>query len=287
MSSVPRLNRLFSYTGRCLSVGLDHTGFSQSHAHTTDVSHVVDGVVAAYPDAIHLNADHAPLLQTRAGKLNPALILRADVADLEGMPPACLTRSRLISRSVEQALALDAACMVVSLRMWPDQPDLLRQCIANVRRLKSACVTYGMPLMVEVMPIRPHQAQWGFVVDDDFSMLAWLVREAVTLEADIISTVPTVNIDDFHEVLEAAAGRPVIPQVRGSMADADLVTQAYAMMKQGAAGIVYDPRDVEAARSTRVVQALRAVVHENAKVRYVLPLLRPSAHAPYSGQVMS
>jgi len=252
-----------------------------------DVFRIVDDVVAAQPDAIHLTADQAPLLQTRVGKLNPALIMRADVANLEGVAPVSLTRSRLISRSIEQALALDAACMVVSLRLWPDQPDLLRQCIDNVHRLKSACVTYGMPLMVEAMPICPHQAQEAFVVDEDLGKLVWLVREAVTLGADIISTVPSENVDDFHEVIEAAAGKPVIPQVRGSMADVDLVTQAYAMIKQGAAGIVYGPHDVEGVHLARIVQALRAVVHTNAKVRHVLPLLHSSSHAPHHGQVMS
>jgi hypothetical protein len=58
--------------------------------------------------------------------------LRTDTANVYGsMLPATL-HSELIQNAVEQALRLDAACIVVNLLSLPGQSELLNQCVKNV-----------------------------------------------------------------------------------------------------------------------------------------------------------
>ena len=62
--------------------------------------------------------------------------------------------SELVAGAVEQALVLDAACVVVNLLQLPGEPELLRECVRNVTALKAACEPVGMPLMVEPLVVQ-------------------------------------------------------------------------------------------------------------------------------------
>ena len=73
-------------------------------------------------------------------------MLRTDVANVYGAALPRTLFSRMIAEPVEQALRLDAACVVVNLFRVPDQPEVSDQCIQNILALKPACDRYGMPL---------------------------------------------------------------------------------------------------------------------------------------------
>ena len=51
--------------------------------------------------------------------------------------------SRMIERPVEQAIRLDAACVVVNLFRIPGQPEVTDQCIQNILKLKPECDRYN------------------------------------------------------------------------------------------------------------------------------------------------
>jgi DhnA family fructose-bisphosphate aldolase class Ia len=115
-----RLNRLFNpSSGRCLDVAVDHgffgePGFLQG---IEDMRAVVDTLVAAGPDAIQLTVGEADLLQSRPGKAKPALVLRADVANVYGRniiqhpAPAAITRA--LMTLVHDGVTPDAALALV------------------------------------------------------------------------------------------------------------------------------------------------------------------------------
>ena len=77
-------------------------------------------------------------------------MLRTDVANVYGPLVDTGVRyfSELVPEAVEQAVRLDAACVVVNL-LWIDgREELHRDCVRNVAALK-AREAAGMPLMVE------------------------------------------------------------------------------------------------------------------------------------------
>ena len=102
------------------------------------------------------------------------------------------------------ALEMDAACVVVNLFMLPDEPDLFRQCVANIAATRAACSRYGMPLMIEPLVMLPNDVRGGYQVDGDPEKIVPLVRLAAEMGADIIKADPTSDPADFHRVIEAA-----------------------------------------------------------------------------------
>ena len=158
MNRRPRMNRLFAADGRCFDVAVDHGFFGEPRFLTgiEDLNAALDVLVEAAPDAIQLSPGSAPLLQRRSGP-KPALVLRTDVANVYGpeVDPGIRYFSELVPEAVEQAVRLDAACVVVNL-LWIDgREDLHRDCVRNVAALKARSEAAGMPLMVEPLAMKP------------------------------------------------------------------------------------------------------------------------------------
>jgi len=215
-------------------------------------------LVEAGPDAIQLSPGQAPLLQRLPGR-KPALVLRTDVANVYGTDPPRHLFSELVERAVDRAVALDAACVCVNLLELPGEPELLRQCVGNVSRLRAACDAAGMPLMVEPLVFKPGATGYG--VNGDPERIVPLVRQAVELGADVIKADPTDDLADYPRVVEAAAPRPVLVRGGGRVSDDELLARTREVMRAGAAGIVYGRNVIQHAQPTEIVRRLMEIVH--------------------------
>ncbi len=266
MRDTPRMNRLFAADGKCFDVAIDHGFFNEPSflAGIENIAAAVHTVREAAPDAIQLTVGQAHHLQDLPGKDKPALVLRTDVANVYGRALPEHVFSQLIADPVEQAIRLDAACVVVNLFQIPQQAGVYHQCVANIAALKPLCERYGMPLMVEPLVMRPNEAAGGYMVDGDIEQIVPLVRQAVELGADIIKADPSDDLSVYHRVIETAGGVPVLVRGGGRASDEEILARTYAVMREGAAGIVYG-RNVVQHRSPRgMTQALMAIVHEGA-----------------------
>jgi fructose-bisphosphate aldolase, class I len=262
-----RLNRLFNaVSNRCLDVAVDHGFFNELSflSGIEDLARAVDTLVKANPDAIQLTVGQAELLQRIPGKLKPALVLRTDVANVYGRELPRTLFSRMIEEPVEQAIRLDAACVVVNLFRIPDQPEVSDQCIQNILRLKPGCDRYGFPLMIEPLVFRPNEHAGGYQVDGDVDKILPLVRQAVELGADIIKADPTDDPTLYHRVIQAARV-PVLVRGGGKADDREVLHRSEQLMAQGAAGLVYGRNIIQHSDPSGMTKALMAIVHENAK----------------------
>jgi fructose-bisphosphate aldolase, class I len=275
MSTIPRLNRLITARGRCFDVAIDH-GFFNERSFLNgieDLGAAVRLIVDAAPDAIQLTPGQARHLQSIPGKEKPSLVLRTDVANVYGKQLPSYLFSQLIAEPVEQALRLDAACVVVNLLLLPEQPDLYHQCVANVASLKPECERYGMPLMVEPLVMQANEPAAGYMVDGDIDKIMPLVRQAVELGADVIKADPSDDPEEYHRVIEVAGGIPVLVRGGGRVSDEEILRRTHALMRQGAAGIVYGRNVVQHPNPRGMTRALMALVHEDAGVEEALALL--------------
>jgi len=266
MSILPRLNRLFAADGKCFDVAVDH-GFFGERSFLNDIedmNKVVRILVDAMPDAIQLTIGQAAKLQNIPGPRKPALVLRTDVANVYGKSLPRTLYSRIIAEPVEQALRLDAACVVVNLFNLPDQPEVMEACIANICALKPSCERYGMPLMVEPLVMKDNASAGGYMVDGDIDKILPLVRQAVELGADIIKADPTDDVSEYHRVIEIASGVPVLVRGGGRVSDAEILGRTHELMGQGAKGIVYGRNVIQHPNPAGMTRALMAVVHEGA-----------------------
>ena len=271
-----RLNRMFSAQGRCFDVAIDH-GFFNEFSFLSGIENMkkaIETVVAAGPDCIQLSSGQARLLQDIPGKNKPGLVLRTDAANIYGNALPAVLFSELIERAAEQAVRLDAVAVCVNLLLLPDQPELHRQCVRNIMSLKPECERYGMPLMVEPLVMLPNEQKGGYMTDGDLRKITALVRQGVELGADVIKADPTDDVSEYHRVIEAASGIPVLVRGGGRASDEEIVNRTAELMKQGASGIVYGRNVIQHPDPGAMTSALMAIVHEEATAERALAILK-------------
>ena len=264
-----RLNRLFNpKSGRCFDVAVDHGFFNQPGflQGIEDIRKAIDILVDANPDAIQLTLGQARHLQSVPGKQKPALVLRTDVANVYGKELLPTSFSLMIEETMLQAVRNGAACVCVNLFQIPGAPEVHQQCVENILKLKPQADYYGMPMMVEPLVFRPNEEAGGYMVDGDLTKITHLVRQAVELGADVIKADPTAEVSEYHKVIEAASGIPVLVRGGGRVSDREILERTHELLKQGASGIVYGRNVIQHPNPKGIVAALMALVHDNASV---------------------
>jgi len=276
MSVTYRLNRLLGKGGNCFDVAIDHGFFNEVSflPGIEDMPGVVALLAQARPDAIQLAPGNARHLQSRLGSDKPALVLRCDIANVYGKQLPRVLYSQLIEDAVEQALRLDAACIVANLFLIPDQPEIHHQCVTNITRLKAECERYCMPLMVEPLVMRANAEAGGYMVDGELTRIIPLVRQAVELGADVIKADPCDDISEYHQVVKVTGGVPVLVRGGGRVSDEIIVERTHALMQQGARGIVYGRNVIQHPSPVNITRALMAIVHERATPQHALQMLK-------------
>lgn len=269
-----RMNRLFNKSGNCLDVAIDHGLFNEKSFLNSieDMEKVINIIIEAKPDAIQLSVGQAEILQKIPGKEKPSLVLRTDIANCYNPQLPDYLYSYIIEDAVEQAVALDAACVVVNLLLLPNEPDLHRQCIANITHLKPICDYYGMPLMVEPLVMQRNNEKGGYMVDGDINKILPLVRQASELGADIIKADPCDDINEYKRIIEIA-GRPVLPRGGGKAPEKEILKRTYQLMQQGARGIVYGRNIIQHKNPSAMTKALMVIVHEGANPDQAMNIL--------------
>ncbi len=266
MSITPRINRLFAPDGKCFDVAIDHGFFGERRFidGIENMRNAIETVVEAAPDAIQLTIGQAPTLQGMPGKDKPALVLRTDVANVYGKALPRTLYSRMIQDPLEQAIRLDAACVVANLLMLPEQPELWEHCVQNVLALKPQCERYGMPLMVEPLVMKDNATAGGYMVDGDIDKILPLVRQAVEMGADVIKADPTDDVSEYHRVVEIAGDIPILVRGGGKVSDEEILKRTHDLMQQGAKGIVYGRNVIHHDNPAGMTKALMAIVHDDA-----------------------
>jgi len=270
----PRLNRMFSSDSRCFDLAIDHGVFHNPEflAGIEDLPAAVATAVAAGPDAIQLGLGQARLLQQIPGR-KPALVLRGDVANVYGPNLPAQLFCMALGNAGEQAVRADAAALVLNLFHAPGQTELYRQCIANIAAVKPECERYGMPLMVEPLVFEegPHGS---FESSGNCAAIVALVRQAVELGADLIKSDPPARPSEFHRIVEAAGGIPVLARGGGRMNEEAVFARTLESLEQGASGIVYGRNIIQHPTPKQMTQALMALVHGGAGVEDAMGILR-------------
>ena len=77
------------------------------------------------------------------------------------------------------------------------------------------------------------------------------MRQAAELGADLIKCDPPADAGEFHRLVEAASGLPVLARGGGRMKEATVFERTREFMRQGASGIVYGRNIIQHPRASR------------------------------------
>ena len=306
MSTCARMNRLFAADGKCFVLAMDH-GFYNVEPFLAGIENMKPLVEtlakeglsaeasakAGAPDALLLTVGQAHLLQDIPGPRKPALVLRSDTTNIYAPHPTEDLFSMLIADPVEQALALDAACVVVNLICPAGRGDVHHQCVQNVCALKAACARRGMPLMVEPVALKVGTVPPSgtvpscrsdaktpaprFEVDGATEKVVTLVRQAVELGADIVKVPPTDDVAAYHKVIETAGGVPLLILGGGRITDREILERTATLLGQGAKGLVYGRNVTRHPNPPAMCRALMAMVHDGATAKKALAIAAAKA----------
>ncbi len=270
-----RLNRFLAADGRCLDVAIDHGLFNEPGflAGIEDMRQAISTIATASPDAIQLSSGMAPLLQQLPGKEKPSLVLRTDIANVYAKDLPHHLFSVMIDDPVGQAIRLDAACLCINLLQLPGQPEVHRACVENICRIKPEADAAGMPLMIEPLVMQDNAVSGGYMVNGELSDVRTLVRQAVELGADVVKADPTDDLQDYHKVVEAASGIPILVRGGGRVPDREILQRTFKIMSQGAHGIVYGRNVIQHEKPAAITEALMAVVHKGASPETAFEML--------------
>jgi class I fructose-bisphosphate aldolase len=275
VSSIARMQRMFSDTGKCFDVAIDH-GFFNEYAFLSGIENMeraIGTIAQANPDCLQLSLGQAPFLQNIPGKQKPSLVLRVDAANIYGAELPRHLFSEVIENAIEHAVRLDAVAVCVNLLLLPNQPELHHQCVRNVTRLKSECEKYGMVLMVEPLVMQPNEKNGGYMVDGDIRKIMSLVRQAAELGADVIKADPCDHVEEYSRVIEIASQVPVLVRGGGRASDEEIMERTHILMQQGVAGIVYGRNVIQHPNPFKMTEALMAMVHEGVDPQTALSIL--------------
>ena len=272
-----RLNRLFNpRSNRALDVAVDHGFFGEPSflKGIEDIQAAVATLVDANPDAIQLTIGQARVLQSIPGKQKPALVMRTDIANVYGVPLDDYLYSHHYPTAVEEAVRLDAVCVVANLIHLPGRPEIREANIKSIMALRAECTRYNMPLMVEPLVMQANDVNGAYMVDGDTGKIVSLVRQARELGADLIKADPTNVVADYHLVIEAAGDLPVLVRGGGgNVPDRELLERTTGVLDQGARGLVYGRNIIQHTNPAGLTKALMAILHDDASVDDALALI--------------
>lgn len=242
MSNDRRVSRIFARDGKALVFAFDHGGGGANYAGMADQAKTIREVVAAGADAILTTVGVAQKHASLIERIGLVLSLDGLIGDPE--------------YAVLDALRLGADVGKVICTPWSkDNPTSIEE----VRRLQTVCRLWGLPLMVETIPV-------SFQATDQHTpeKIGQAAKIGEELGADIIKTYYTGDVVSFREVMRplvtpvVVLGGPARPDPRPTLAE---VAGAIA---GGARGIAVGRNIWAYEHPGRMVAALARIIHDGA-----------------------
>ncbi len=176
-----------------------------------------------------------------------------------------LSNSKTLVGTVEEVVRLGADGVSVHVNLGDTNE---REMLADLGRVARSADEWGMPLLAMVYARGPR-------VDNEFdpAVVAHCARVGVELGADVVKVPYTGDMESFSDVVSACCIPVVIaggPRTESTRQFLEMVDNS---LKAGGSGLSVGRNVFQHPRRTRLVQALRGLVHENMPLEQALALV--------------
>ena len=249
-----RFARIFNAaSGRTVMLAIDH-GYFQGP--TTGLERVDVNIVPLLPyaDALMLTRG---ILRTTI----PPAFARGTVLRASGGPSILKELSNeQIALDIEDALRLNAAAMAVQVFVGGEYES---QSIHNLTRLVDLGARHGVPVLGVT------------AVGKNMTRDARYFRLACRICAELgAHFVKTYYVPEGFETITASCPVPVIMAGGKKLPEPEALEMAYRAVSEGAAGVDMGRNIFQSEAPAAMIQAVRKVVHENAKPREAFELFQ-------------
>jgi class I fructose-bisphosphate aldolase len=253
-----RLERIFNRnTGRTIVVPMDHGVSVGPIEGLVDMREAVGKVVEGGANAV---IEHKGLVRCghRAKGRDIGLIVHLSAStSLSPFPNA-----KSLVASVEDAIRLGADAVSIHCNLGDETESAM---LADFGKVASDAANWGIPLLAMVYARGPK------VTDEyDADVVAHCARVGVELGADVVKVPYTGNVDTFAKVCDACCVPVVIaggPKLDSTEAFLQMVHDS---IEAGGAGLSVGRNVFQHKDSTRLVEALNMIVHDDESVTTAL-----------------
>lgn len=255
-----RFARIFNAaSGRTVMLAIDH-GYFQGP--TTGLERVDVNIVPLLPyaDALMLTRG---ILRTTI----PPAFARGTVLRASGGPSILKELSNeQIALDIEDALRLNAAAMAVQVFVGGEYES---QSIHNLTRLVDLGARHGVPVLGVT------------AVGKNMTRDARYFRLACRICAELgAHFVKTYYVPEGFETITASCPVPVIMAGGKKLPEPEALEMAYRAVSEGAAGVDMGRNIFQSEAPAAMIQAVRKVVHENARPREAFELFQDLKNRP-------
>jgi DhnA family fructose-bisphosphate aldolase class Ia len=244
LGSPRRVARIAAADGRSLIVAFDHGAGGANYGGMARPGQTLDEVIAAGADAVLTTVGIAEAYSAKLNRVG--LILNMDLA------------SGCEEAAVREVLAVGGEMGKFIMTPW--NPDA-RDSIARARHLASVCHEWGLPLMVEPIPV-----SFGSVGDHTPEKIGKAARIACEIGADVVKMQYPGNGPAFEDTLQTLY-RPVVilggPERNN---DRGVLQDIREAMDAGAIGVAIGRNIWNRERPAHMVAALASIIHGGASV---------------------
>lgn len=247
-----RLSRIFNpVSGRTVMLAFDH-GYFQGP--TTGLERIDITILPLEPYADTLMLTRGILRSIVPPSSQKAIVLRVS----GGASILKELSNEEIAVDIEDAIRLNASAMAVQVFIGGEHE---KQSIGNMTKMIDLGTRYGIPTLAVT------------AVGKDMKRDARYFRLATRLCAELgAHYVKTYYVPDGFETVTAACPVPIVIAGGKKIAELDALTMAYRAIQEGAAGVDMGRNIFQAESPVSMIQAVRAVVHQNEKPEKALEL---------------
>ncbi|MCE5282714.1 MAG: 3-hydroxy-5-phosphonooxypentane-2,4-dione thiolase [Deltaproteobacteria bacterium] len=249
-----RLARTFDpKSGRTVMLAVDH-GYFQGP--TTGLERIDLSIIPLIPYCDALFCTRGILRSLVPPQSQKPMVLRAS-----GGPSILRELSNEeIAMDMEDALRLNASGVGIQVFIGG---EFETRSVHNMTRLVDLGMRHGMPVMAVT------------AVGKDMKRDAQYFRLACRICAELGATyVKTYYVEEDFETVTASCPVPIVMAGGKKLPELDALTMAYNAVQGGAAGVDMGRNIFQSDSPEAMIQAVRAVVHENMKPQHALDLYR-------------
>ncbi len=249
-----RTSRIFAADGRGLVVAFDHGMGGANHGGMAHPGRTLDELIGAGADAVLTTVGLAHRYHDKLSRVG--LVLNLDLCT--GHEESAVREATLLGADMGKFIFTPFS---------PDVPDSL----ARTGHLVAVCHEWGLPLMVEPIPVSFEQTD-AHTADN----IGQAAKMACEVGADVVKMQYTGDSQSFQRIV-ATLYRPVV--ILGGPSrndDRGLLQMVRDAIDGGAVGITIGRNIWGHERPGRMVAAMAAVIHEGASVEAAMRELAPS-----------